>query len=72
MTAAALDSAGLWISADNGSRFPRMSAGGATSIYQNILEASLGILPVMDNDANVGALGESLYGAGQGTSLFFT
>jgi glucokinase len=30
------------------------------------LENALGVLPVMDNDANVGALGESLYGAGQG------
>jgi glucokinase len=30
------------------------------------LEKSLGILPVMDNDANAGALGEALYGAGRG------
>jgi glucokinase len=29
------------------------------------LEKAVGVLPVMDNDANVGALGESLYGAGQ-------
>ena len=28
------------------------------------LEKTLGLLPVMDNDANVGALGEALYGAG--------
>lgn len=36
------------------------------------LEKSLGILPVMDNDANVGALGELLYGAGQGhVPLFY-
>jgi glucokinase len=36
------------------------------------LEKALGVLPLMDNDANVGALGESLYGAGQGhVPLFY-
>ncbi len=30
------------------------------------LEKPLGVLPLMDNDANVGALGEALYGAGRG------
>lgn len=30
------------------------------------LEPMLGFRPVIDNDANVGALGEALYGAGQG------
>jgi glucokinase len=35
------------------------------------LENALGVLPVMDNDANVGALGESLYGAGQGQLPLF-
>jgi glucokinase len=30
------------------------------------LEKPLGLLPIMDNDANVGALGEALYGAGRG------
>jgi len=30
------------------------------------LEKALGVLPVMDNDADVGALGEALYGAGRG------
>jgi len=29
------------------------------------LEKSLGLLPIMDNDANVGALGEACYGAGR-------
>lgn len=29
------------------------------------LEQRLGVLPLMDNDANVGALGEALYGAGR-------
>jgi glucokinase len=29
------------------------------------LQKSLGVLPIMDNDANVGALGEALYGAGR-------
>ena len=32
----------------------------------NHLEKALGILPMMDNDANIGALGEAFYGAGQG------
>jgi glucokinase len=35
------------------------------------LEKALGILPVMDNDANVGALGEALYGAGRGYAPLF-
>ncbi len=35
------------------------------------LEKPLGVLPVMDNDANVGALGEALYGAGQGCLPLF-
>jgi len=35
------------------------------------LEPDLGVLPVMDNDANVGALGEALYGAGQGYRPLF-
>ncbi len=35
------------------------------------LEERLGFLPVMDNDANVGALGEALYGAGRGYRPLF-
>lgn len=35
------------------------------------LENSLGLRPVMDNDANVGALGEALYGAGRGHRPLF-
>ena len=35
------------------------------------LEKSLGVLPVMDNDANVGSLGEALYGAGRGYRPLF-
>jgi glucokinase len=35
------------------------------------LENTLGLLPVMDNDANVGALGEALYGAGRGYRPLF-
>ena len=35
------------------------------------LEESLGILPAMDNDANVGALGEALYGSGRGFRPLF-
>ncbi len=35
------------------------------------LETALGILPVMDNDANAGALGEALYGAGGGYRPLF-
>jgi glucokinase len=35
------------------------------------LERLLGLLPVMDNDANVGALGEALYGAGRGHRPLF-
>ena len=35
------------------------------------LEKSLGILPVMDNDANLGALGEACYGAGLGYRPLF-
>ena len=35
------------------------------------LEKSLGVLPIMDNDANVGALGEALYGAGRGYRPLF-
>jgi len=36
------------------------------------LEEPLGVLPVMDNDANTGALGEALYGAGRGyVPLFY-
>lgn len=35
------------------------------------LEPLLGFVPIMDNDANVGALGESLYGAGRGYRPLF-
>ncbi len=35
------------------------------------LEKTLGLLPVMDNDANVGALGEALHGAGRGYRPLF-
>ena len=35
------------------------------------LHEKLGVLPVMDNDANVGALGESCYGAGRGYRPLF-
>ena len=35
------------------------------------LEPLLGFRPVMDNDANVGALGEARYGAGQGCDPLF-
>jgi glucokinase len=35
------------------------------------LEKLLGVHPVMDNDANVGALGEALYGAGRGYRPLF-
>lgn len=35
------------------------------------LEKLLGVQPVMDNDANVGALGEALYGAGRGCRPLF-
>ena len=35
------------------------------------LEKTLGLAPVMDNDANVGALGEAIYGAGRGFRPLF-
>lgn len=35
------------------------------------LELKLGLLPLMDNDANAGALGEALYGAGRGFRPLF-
>jgi len=35
------------------------------------LEAALGVLPLMDNDANAGALGEALYGVGRGHRPLF-
>jgi len=35
------------------------------------LEKLLGVLPVIDNDANVGALGEALFGAGRGSRPLF-
>ena len=35
------------------------------------VEKLLGVLPVLDNDANVGALGEALYGAGRGHRPLF-
>ena len=35
------------------------------------LESALGLRPVMDNDANAGALGEALYGAGRGFRPLF-
>ncbi|HTW67764.1 MAG TPA: ROK family protein [Bryobacteraceae bacterium] len=35
------------------------------------IEKMIGVLPVMDNDANAGALGEALYGAGRGFRPLF-
>jgi glucokinase len=35
------------------------------------LHKTLGVLPIMDNDANVGALGEACYGAGRGYRPLF-
>ena len=35
------------------------------------LEKTLGLLPLMDNDANAGALGEAIYGAGRGFRPLF-
>jgi glucokinase len=35
------------------------------------LQEKLGVLPIMDNDANVGALGEARYGAGRGYRPLF-
>ena len=35
------------------------------------LQESLGVLPIMDNDANLGALGEACYGAGRGYRPLF-
>jgi glucokinase len=35
------------------------------------LTKSVGVLPIMDNDANVGALGEAIYGAGRGYRPLF-
>lgn len=35
------------------------------------LEDKIGICPIMDNDANTGALGEALYGAGRGCRPLF-
>jgi glucokinase len=35
------------------------------------LERSLGVRPILDNDANAGALGEGLYGAGRGYRPLF-
>jgi glucokinase len=35
------------------------------------LQESLGVLPIMDNDANVGALGEACFGAGRGYRPLF-
>ncbi len=35
------------------------------------LEQCAGVLPVMDNDANLGALGEAVYGAGRGYRPLF-
>lgn len=35
------------------------------------LRTRLGLLPIMDNDANVGALGEAVYGAGRGYRPLF-
>lgn len=35
------------------------------------IENLIGVLPIMDNDANVGALGEAVYGAGRGYRPLF-
>ena len=35
------------------------------------IEQLIGVLPIMDNDANAGALGEALYGAGRGFRPLF-
>ena len=44
---------------------------GAISICPGYLEGVVGVRPILDNDANVGGLGEALYGAGRGFRPLF-
>lgn len=46
---------------------------GGWSDYElpRVLEAEFGVKPVMDNDANLGGLGEAVYGAGRGFRPLF-
>jgi len=39
--------------------------------FPHHIEKLIGVLPVLDNDANAGALGEALYGAGRGYRPLF-
>ena len=63
-TVAASASAARSSSTSSASRFPRTSAAGAISGSPDWVRELLGVPAIMDNDANVGALGEARFGAG--------
>ena len=67
-TVAAWASAVRWISPRSAWRSRRTSAAGPIFRLAERLEAAAGVPVIIDNDANVGALGEARYGAGRGHS----